>query len=265
MNEIVQFLAKHGYALLFLAVLAEQIGLPIPSGVVLIAAGSLAAAHSMSLPLALGLALIASLAGDSFWFMLGRWRGRSILALLCRISLEPDTCVRQTEQMFTKHKVKSLLFSKFVPGLGTIAPPMAAVLQVGLGTFLLFDVFGAAIWAAAYLLAGFFFRTEIERLGVYTQITGRSLVEIVVALSCLYVTVKFLARRRFYNEIRMARITSPELKALIDTGEPTVIVDLRHAHEWEDGYIPGALLMRDEELDERFPSEPRGEVILYCS
>jgi len=129
MNEIVQFLAKHGYAVLFLAVLAEQIGLPIPSGVVLIAAGSLAAAHSMSLSLALGLALIASLAGDSFWFMLGSWRGRSILALLCRISLEPDTCVRQTERMFTRHKVKSLLFSKFVPGLGTIAPPMAAVLR----------------------------------------------------------------------------------------------------------------------------------------
>src|ERR1022692_606544 len=149
MNEIVQFLARHGYTVLFLAVLAEQIGLPIPSGVVLIAAGSLAGAHLMSLSLAFGLSLIASLAGDFVWFMLGRWRGRSILATLCRISLEPDTCVRQTEQMFTRHRVMSLIFSKFVPGLGTIAPPMAAVLHVGLGTFLFFDLCGAAIWTAA--------------------------------------------------------------------------------------------------------------------
>ena len=97
MNDVVQFLTRHGYAVLFLAVLAEQVGLPIPSGVVLIAAGSLAGSGAMSLWSALGLALTASLMGDFVWFMLGKWRGRSILATLCRISLEPDTCVRQTE------------------------------------------------------------------------------------------------------------------------------------------------------------------------
>ena len=128
MSDIVQFLTRHGYAVLFLA---EQVGLPIPSGVVLIAAGSLAGSGAMSLWSALGLALTASLIGDFVWFMLGKWRGRSILATLCRISLEPDTCVRQTESIFTRHKLKSLLFSKFVPGLGTVAPPMAAKLNVG--------------------------------------------------------------------------------------------------------------------------------------
>jgi membrane protein DedA with SNARE-associated domain len=265
MSDIVHFLSRHGYAVLFLAVLAEQVGLPIPSGVVLIAAGSLAGSGAMSLWSALGLALTASLMGDFFWFMLGKWRGRSVLATLCRISLEPDTCVRQTESMFTKHRLKSLLFSKFVPGLGTVAPPMAAILNVGLGAFLFFDALGAIIWASAYLLGGFFFRREIEQVAIYTRMTGTSLVEIAIALACLYIAMKFIARRKFYNEIRMARITPKDLMTLIGSGETTTIIDLRHAHEWEDGNIPGALLMTDNELDAMFPSEPRGEVILYCS
>src|SRR5262245_35553013 len=111
MNEVLEPLLKHGYTVLFLAVLAEQIGLPLPSGVVLIAAGSLAGSHSMSLFLALALSVIASLVGDFFWFALGKWRGRSVLATLCRISIEPDTCVRRTERTFIRHKVKALLFS----------------------------------------------------------------------------------------------------------------------------------------------------------
>src|SRR5690242_16242118 len=130
MHEIVQFLMRHGYSVLFVAVLLEQIGLPVPSGLVLIAAGSLAGLEQMSLPVALGIAVVASLIGDVFWFILGRRRGRSILNLLCRISLEPDTCVRQSENIFAKHQVKALLFSKFVPGLSTVAPPMAAILNL---------------------------------------------------------------------------------------------------------------------------------------
>src|SRR5258706_1202932 len=139
MQEIVQFLMRHGYMVLFLAVLFEQIGLPVPSGLVLIAAGSLAGLHRMSFLGALWIAVAASLIGDVFWFILGKRRGRSILGLLCRISLEPDSCVRQSENIFAKHQLKALLFSKFVPGLGTVAPPMAAVLNLPLTAFLLYD------------------------------------------------------------------------------------------------------------------------------
>ena len=266
MKEITHFVSAHGYIVLFLAVLAEQIGLPIPSGLVLIAVGSLAGLGSRSLSMALAIAVLASLIGDSFWFALGRWRGRSILRMLCKISLEPDSCVRRTEDLFTKNRAGSLLFSKFVPGLGTVASSMAAILRVGIGPFLLFDALGAGLWSSAYLLGGFFFRTEIERIGVYAQSAGASMAEIFLALVIVYVAIKFVARRRLYSELRMARITPAELRGLMESAPTSVIVDLRHPQEWKDGNIPGALLLSNDELDKELASiAPGAEIVLYCS
>lgn len=266
MDGLVQFLSSHGYAVLFVTVLAEQIGLPVPSGLALLAAGALAAAGSMSFFLALMLATVACLSGDVCWFVLGKRRGRSILATLCRISLEPDTCVRRTEQLFAKNRVKSLLFSKFVPGLGTVAPPMAGILDIGTAVFILFDGLGAVLWSSCYLLGGFIFKTEIEKVAAYLRSAGASLLGMGVTLACLYVVSKLIARRKFYKEIRMARITPLELKALMESGQNTIIVDLRHSQEWDGGMIPGALLVSDAELDDRFAADvPQGEVVFYCS
>src|ERR1700679_28381 len=129
MNATVEFLLQHGYLLLFVFVLAEQSGLPIPSTPMLLAAGALAGLGRMNLAFAWSLAIFASLIGDSLWFLLGRWRGASILNVFCRISLEPDTCVQKTRTTYGKHGVNWLLFAKFVPGLSTIAPPIVGMFK----------------------------------------------------------------------------------------------------------------------------------------
>ena len=119
MDETIQFLIRHGYSLLFAWVLIEQLGLPIPAVPLLLAAGGLAGSGRMNLPAAMGAAMIAVIAADLFWYYLGRYRGGRVLKLLCKISLEPDSCVRRTENIFTRHGARSLLVAKFVPGLNT--------------------------------------------------------------------------------------------------------------------------------------------------
>lgn len=146
MNETIEFLLRHGYVVLFLFVFAEQIGLPLPAIPVLLAMGALAGAGEMSYGLALGVAVIASVASDLIWYCVGRVRGGSVLNLLCRIALEPDSCVRRTEETFARHGARSLLFAKFVPGLNTAAPPLAGLFRMKLRRFLAFDALGALLY-----------------------------------------------------------------------------------------------------------------------
>jgi membrane protein DedA with SNARE-associated domain len=266
MEATVHFLLKHGYAVLFLAVLMEQIGLPFPAVPVLLAAGALAGLGSMNFALALGLSVAAAMAGDGFWFALGRKRGRSILGLLCRIALDPDSCVQRTENIFTTHRVKSLLFAKFVPGVSTMTPPLAAIFGVGLWRFLLYDAAGSALWAGSYLLAGLLFRSQLERLAVYAMHMGTTAVILVTGLAAFYFGLKYRERRKLYQELRMARITPDELKILLESPDPPIIVDLRHSYEWEDGKIPGALLVEESDLERSLADVPSDrEVVLYCS
>lgn len=265
MHETVQFLLRHGYIVVFVAVLAEQIGLPLPAAPVLLAAGALAASGTMSLGWALVFAVVASLIGDAFWFALGRLRGRSVLTLLCRLSLEPDSCVRRTEHTFSVHHTRALLFAKFVPGVSTVTPPLAALMRMSLPRFLIYDGAGAALWAGAYLALGLVFGVQLERLALYAFRTSASLVALVAAGIALYVGIKYRQRRKFYSELRMARISPQELNSMLEAGEPVVVVDLRHPSFWEDGHIPGALLMRNTDLDRLPPIAGDRELILYCS
>ena len=164
MDDVTQFLITYGLLVLFAVVLAEQVGLPIPAGPVLLAAGALAGAGNMSLPLAIGLALGACLLGDLLWYYLGRYRGARVLGLLCRISLEPDSCVRRTENFFVQYGTKSLVIAKFLPGLSTVIPALAGLFKISLGQFLLYNGLGALLWILAFILPGYLFSNQIERL-----------------------------------------------------------------------------------------------------
>ena len=124
MDQVAEFLTRHGYLVLFGTVFVEQIGLPLPAIPILLAAGALARTGHMDFMPVVALALLASLTSDCIWYEIGRRRGGRVLGLLCRISLEPDTCVRKTESVFARHGTRSLLIAKFVPGLSTAAPPM---------------------------------------------------------------------------------------------------------------------------------------------
>lgn len=265
MNETVEFLVRHGYALLFVFVLAEQSGLPIPSTPMLLAAGALAGLDRMSLSFALLLAVAASLTGDSLWFVLGRVRGYSILSTFCRISLEPDTCVQKTQVTYGKHGVNWLLFAKFVPGLSTIAPPMAGMFKVSPWLFLAMDSVGAILWSGVYLILGWFFRDQLEDVAFYLERFGSGLIVLVVSGLTAWIGCKYFQRRRVYRDLRIARITANELKKRMDDHEDVIVVDLRSEFEQAEGRIPGSLVAVDDDLETLVPAITKNEVVLYCS
>jgi membrane protein DedA with SNARE-associated domain len=267
-HTTIEFLSRHGYLVLISWVFAEQVGLPIPSIPILLAAGALAGAERLSLPASLLYCVAAAMTADAIWFQLGRLRGVQVLRLVCRISLEPDSCVRHTESVFSRQGARTLLYAKFLPGLSTVAPPLAGVVGMGLWRFLLFDGLGTLVWAGTFLGLGYAFSGEIELVAARAEsMRGWALAAVIGGLAC-YIAYKFIARRRFLRELRIARIGVDELKARIDSGEGLVIVDLRHALDVaaDPETIPGAVRMDVEELQRRNDSLPRDrEVILFCT
>ena len=268
MDEVVSFLLRHGALVLFVAVFVEQVGLPLPAIPLLIAAGALAGAGKMSLAVAMLVPVLASLVADWIWFELGRRRGRQVLNLLCRISLEPDSCVRRTENLFTRHGVRSLIVAKFVPGLSTVAPPLAGIVGMSGPRFLFYDGLGALLWAGASVGLGYVFSDQIEYIAEQAAEFGSLAVTIVVGALALYIGHKYIQRQRLLRRLRIARITPEELKQKLDGGEELTIVDLRPPLELEtDSYwIPGAIRMSVEDLEHRHHEIPRDrEIVLYCA
>ena len=264
MNEAIQFLNHHGYALLFAWVLVVQIGLPVPAIPLLLAAGS----GRMDFALAVGLAIIAALVADLMWYYLGRYRGSRVLKLLCRISLEPDSCVRRTEDVFARHGAQSLLIAKFVPGLNTTAPPLAGIFRMPVSRFMLFDGLGALVWAASFVGLGYIFGDQLEQIAAYAMRWGSSLVVVLVGSLAAYILWKYVQRQRFLHRLRNARITPKELMERLSTGDEVTIVDLRRPLDVEalPYRIPGALRMAMEELEKRHQEIPRDrDIVLYCS
>jgi len=269
MSDTVQVLLQYGYVVLFAFVLVEQIGLPIPAVPVLLGVGALAGTGRMSLALALGAALAASLPPDLVWYELGRRRGGRILGLLCRVSLEPDSCVRRAENLFMRRGRKALLIAKFFPGLSTIAPPLAGVVGVGRWQFLLLDSAGLIIWAGAWMSLGYAFSDALELVASRAARLGNYALVIAGAALAAYVLVKYIQRRRFFRSLRIARITPEELKRRLDAGDADlVVIDTRSAVDVNTApyTIPGALWIAAEEMDRRGHEVPRDrEIVLYCT
>jgi membrane protein DedA with SNARE-associated domain len=262
------FLVKYGYWVLFFNVLIEQAGLPLPTIPVFLAMGALAGLGDFKFWTAVFVAAIACLCADMMWYRLGRTRGTSILNLLCRISLEPDSCVSNTKNLFRKLGAYALLFAKFVPGLSATAPPLAGLTGMRVRRFIVFDMTGAMAWSASYLLLGYLFRNELERGAEWVSNMGARVLVAVILLLALYIGWKYYKRQRFIRELRVARVTPEELSRLMEAGEEVAIVDLRNALEVEyDGWkLPGAIWIDMQDLQEKHVEIPRDkEVILYCS
>jgi membrane protein DedA with SNARE-associated domain len=265
LEQAADFLIENGYAVLFGWVLLEQLGLPIPAAPLLIAAGALARAGKMNLTFAVTLAFVAVILADLFWYFLGRYRGGRILKLLCRISLEPDSCVRRTENLFVRHGVRSLLVAKFIPGLNTAAPSLAGVFRMPVRRFLIFDSLGGFLWVVTVTSLGLIFSDQLERIALRW---GGWLVAVLAGSLAAYVLWKFIQRRRFLRRLRIARITPKELMDKLTARENISIVDLRQPMDIEafPQRIPGALRIAMEEIEERHGEIPRDrDVVLYCS
>lgn len=262
------FLLRHGYAVLFVIVMVEQAGVPLPALPVLLAAGALVAAGHFEMWAAVLVVVAACLVPDLAWFELGRRHGARILALLCRISLEPDSCVRRTENVLAAGGARALLVAKFLPGLSTVAPPVAGMMRMRLSRFLLWDVAGSLLWGGAYLAVGYVFSAQLERVAELLASLGGGLLALLAGVIALYLLWKYAQRRRFIREIAVARITPEELRRRLDAGEDVVVVDLRHSMEFEaePATVPGAIHLLPDELDARHGEIPRDrEVVLYCT
>lgn len=268
MHDALQFVTRHGYAVLFVWTLAEQIGLAIPSLPIMLAAGALAGKGEFNLALAVIAASVAALIADNLWYQLGRTRGKRILRTLCRISIEPDSCVRRTEDFFARYGASSLLFAKFVPGLGTVAVPLAGASRMKLWRFLALDALGALIWSGAFIGFGDAFSNQLERLAVYGISLGAALGALLVVAAGAWLGWKLYRRRGFLRQIESSRVTPEEVKERMDKGEEVFIVDLRHQLDFETSpaVIPGAVHVDPAELGKdalRIPRER--EIVLYCT
>ena len=268
MTEILQFVVQHGYILLFFWVLAEQAGLPIPATPLLLAAGALAGQHQLTFALVVIVSATGSLVSDTFWYFFGKRKGPVVLNFLCKIALEPDSCVRRTESTFTRLGIQTLLVCKFVPGLNTAAPALAATAGIELPQFLLFDWLGALLWSGAFAGLGLVFSRQLDRIADDVARFGSWTLLLVVAGIGGYIAYKLNERRRFLKQVAGVRITPNELREKIDSGESVTIVDLRHPLDLlpDPRTLPGALRISPEELETRHDEITRGgEIVLFCT
>ena len=267
-HELTHLIRENGLLFVFANVFAEQIGLPIPAIPTLIVAGALTMREDFTVTHLMLTGIAASLVADYIWYLLGVRRGNRILRTLCRISLSPDSCVRQTEAFFERWGASSLLFAKFVPGFSTVAPPLAGASGVSAVTFLLFDGLGSAIWAGAAIAGGRTFHRAVDRLLEMLERFGSWSVAIVALLLALFILYKWYERKRFYKQLRMARVAPSELLQMMDSTRQPIVADVRtESSRLRDGrMIPGAIAIDPNAVDAGIVDLPIDrEIVLYCT
>jgi membrane protein DedA with SNARE-associated domain/rhodanese-related sulfurtransferase len=267
------FFVHYAYLIIFLWVLVEQIGVPIPSVPVLLTAGTLSATHRVSFVGITIAMLLSCVIADTIWFSLGRRYGNSVLKLLCRLSFEASTCVSKTEGYFTRRGAVTLLFAKFVPGLSTVAAPIAGQTGMSYGRFLAWDLAGSLIWGETFILAGRFFGDLAKRSAPFFAWLGHFAIFIFAAMVLGFLFHRVWKQRKFLQQVRELRLEPSELKEMLDASEknktpPPFIVDLRHPLDYlpDPRVLPGALRIGPNELKQHSEIIPRDrDVILYCT
>jgi len=261
-------LLTYGYLLLFAWVLVEQLGIPLPATPVLLAAGALSANGPLNFLFALAVGATATLMADSAWFLIGRRHGHRVLRLLCKLSLEPTTCVRRTQDSFGHRRGAMLMFAKFVPGLGILAPPVAGQNGMKYRQFLFLDGVGATLWVGALLVLGRFFGDLLKRNADLFSWVGRFSGALLVLGIVAFFLSRIYRRRAVLKKLAAARLEPADLKRQLDAGEPVFIVDLRHPLELlpEPFTLPGAQHFSPDAIAARRDEIPRDrDVVLYCT
>jgi membrane protein DedA with SNARE-associated domain/rhodanese-related sulfurtransferase len=264
----IHILLAYGYLLLFSWILVEQFGIPLPATPILLAAGALSAEGQLRFSLALASGVVAALTADSTWFLIGRKYGHHVLRLLCKMSMEPTTCVRRTQDSFGRRREVTLMIAKFVPGLATLAPPVAGENGMAYGRFLLFDAIGATAWVGALLAAGRLFGDALKRDPTLLNWAGRFSGALLVLGILGFFVARVFRRRMVLKELAAARLEPEELKRQLDAGEPVYIVDLRHPLELlpDPFTLPGALHFSPDSLAARHLEIPRDrDIVLFCT
>jgi membrane protein DedA with SNARE-associated domain/rhodanese-related sulfurtransferase len=268
MTELLSLLAQHGSGVLFIAVLIEQLGLPLPALPWILAAGALAANGYVHPAPALAGIVAACLMADSIWFGLGRRGGPRVLKLLCRVSLQPDSCVRRTHELFDRYGMWGVVAAKFLPGLNTVIPPLAGMSAIRWQRFFIFDAIGSSLYGGSFLLLGVLFRHQLDQFLFLLVRLGNNGLALVAAAVAGYVGLKFFQRQHLLRRLRVARTTAEEVRRRQLAGEPLTILDLRPRGELERDpqVILGARHVDEQELEHRAHELPRDhDIIVYCS
>jgi membrane protein DedA with SNARE-associated domain/rhodanese-related sulfurtransferase len=268
MSPLIDLVVTHGILLVFLATLAARVGAPIPAAPFLVIAGGLAAMGQMSWVAALVAAIVASNLGDGLWFWAGRRHGYRVLRLLCRISISPDSCVRQSEAFILRWGGRSLIAAKFVPGVSVVAPPMAGAMGMSVLAFLGFATLSAALWAGLFLGMGWVFAYQIQQALDMLSTFGTVAAALLLLIAAAYLALRWWRRRLFLQGVAMPRVQVEELRALIDAGTPPTIIDVRSgaAREIDDRRIPGAIVAALADIEKATRELPRhDELVLYCN
>jgi membrane protein DedA with SNARE-associated domain len=265
---MIQVLRHYGYTCIFLVVFFENLGVPIPAFPFVLVGTALAADLHFRLSGIVTLSVLAAITADEIWYVLGRLRGHPILRKLCSLSLRPDSCVSRTENLFDRNGMKLLLVAKFVPGLNTVAPPLAGMLRISPLRFSIFDLGGIGAWVATAVLLGLGFRAQVEWLIYLLSALGRTSVVILLVALAGWLLLKWMERRRFYRSLARARISPSTLQERLARGDDLVVVDLRSDLNYQTSgvKIPGAIRIPPQEFHERHKEISSGRpVVMYCT
>lgn len=268
MQQLIDLITKHGPLLVFLNVLLEQAGFPVPAVPMLLVAGALCANGLLEWHSLLILVMIASGMANFAWFLAGRRYGAQIMAVMCRISISPDSCVRRTENIFVKWGMKAVVVARFIPGLSVIVPPLAGASGIGPIKFIFFDGLGTLIWAGAALSVGALFHQQVDPIIQALQQLGALSFLVIVSMFGLYLGYRWIQRQQLLRYVKKHRIHISELKALIDSGSAPVIIDVRSAVAFESDprIIPGAINVDLNQVVFALANTMRDKkIILYCN
>lgn len=268
MEAMTGLLAQHGLLIVFANVLLTQGGAPVPSTPMLVVAGALVAQGELGFGPALAVATFATLIGNVPWYLAGRRYGYAVLRTLCRLSIEPDSCVQRTEDVFGRWGAISIIVGKYIPGFATIAPPLAGAMKLGFPRFLAYTAISALLWAVVPLLAGVIFHAEVEWLLLRLEDMGLGALALAAAIVAVYVAVKSIQRYLLIRFLRMTRIGVEELRELLAGESRPVVLDVRSplARKLDPRRLPGAIpvdIVSPQTAVIAVP--PDREVVVYCS
>ncbi len=259
---------SHAYLVLAAWVFAEQIGFPLPSAPLLLAAGTLTATHKLHLAAVLSAVLCGSLVSDISWYVLGKRYGHRVVRVLCRFSPNRNTCVQRTEGYFGRHGAATLLVAKFLPALNTMAGAIAGQTGMPFRRFLLFDAGGVLLWALTFVVGGRFAGDILKQHPHALSWVAHFAVALFALLLAAWIVSSIVRRRRAYAEIRMDRLTPQALYQLMEKDEPLYLVDLRHPLDYlpDPRTLPGAVVLTPDRLVELAADVPRDrDVVLFCT
>jgi membrane protein DedA with SNARE-associated domain/rhodanese-related sulfurtransferase len=262
MEDLVRALQLYGLQIVFVSVLLDQGGLPLPSfSLVIVAAGVATEAGAPVWPI-FALAVLATVIADLIWFAGGRRFGAAMLRMICRVSLSPDSCVGETRRIYARWGAPSLIFAKYVPGLAAVATTLAGETRIPVARFALYDGVGAALWAGGGVALGVIFHEAIDAVLDELELLGNSALALLAVAVSIFIAIKWWQRWRFKLRIRMARISVAELADLLRMQVKVAILDARSADRRErTGWIPGSIWVSDVE---QLALGVYEQVVVYC-